>query len=364
MSAWDREPGRRAARAGAPGEGGSARDGHGADGAPGELGRDRAGEAGLDRRSFLGTLPGLAAAWAAGVHPTPIAAASGRGYDARHAAVLPPGPVATHAGGRSATLGPSAAHAAGPLGTRAHAIGVQLYTLRTLMADDLEGTLAAVADIGYEEVELAGLWRRSPAEFRALLDGVGLRAASSHHGLPDLRERWPETLAGANALGQAWVVCPSIGDDERTAEGLRRVADDFNRAGEAAREAGLRFGYHNHDWEFRPLADGTVPYDLLLERCDPALVSMQLDLFWIVHGGRDPHAYFAAHPGRFTSVHVKDRTSAGEMVAVGRGVIDFASIVAAAGRAGIEHWFVEHDRPADPIEDVRTSFGTLRALLP
>jgi sugar phosphate isomerase/epimerase len=141
------------------------------------------------------------------------------------------------------------------------------------------------------------------------------------------------------------------------------VADDFNAAGEAAQAMGLGFGYHNHAWEFESLSDGTTPYDLLLERCDPSLVSMQMDIFWAVHAGADPLQYFGAYPGRFTSVHVKDRTADGEMVAVGTGVIDFETIMARADQAGIEHYFVEHDNPVDPLEDVRISFATLHGIL-
>jgi sugar phosphate isomerase/epimerase len=252
---------------------------------------------------------------------------------------------------------------ASPGGAQVPAIGVQLYTLRSVMAEDLEGTLESVAAIGYTEVEFAGLWGRSATDMRDLLAGLGLRAASSHHGLNEVRGDWEATLEAAATLGQKWVVVPSINRDEQTLEGLMAVADDFNAAGEAAQAMGLGFGYHNHAWEFESLSDGTTPYDLLLERCDPSLVSMQMDIFWAVHAGADPLQYFGAYPGRFTSVHVKDRTADGEMVAVGTGVIDFETIMARADQAGIEHYFVEHDNPVDPLEDVRISFATLHGIL-
>ena len=241
-------------------------------------------------------------------------------------------------------------------------IGIQLYTLRSLLAQDLEGTLGRVAQIGFREVEFAGLYGRAAAAMRALLDRAGLRAVSSHHSVRDVRENWSRVLDDATTLGQNFVVVASIGGDDRsTADALRRVADDFNRAGEAAKAAGLQFGYHNHDFEFRAV-DGVLPYDLLLERCDPALVVMELDLFWIVHGGHDPLAYFAKHPGRFPLVHAKDRTTDGAMVNVGSGAIDFRTILARSGQAGIRHWLVEHDRPAAPLEDVQSSYAYLRQL--
>lgn len=244
------------------------------------------------------------------------------------------------------------------------ALGVQLYTLRAVIADDVDGVLAAVARIGYREVELAGLYGLTPVEMRAKLDAVGLRATSSHQSVADVRGDWAGALAGANALGQSLVVVPSIPASERGTEALRRLADDFNRAGEAARAAGLRFGYHNHDWEHRPLPDGTVPMDLLLERTDPALVDWQMDIFWTVHGGADPAAYLDRAAGRVTSVHVKDRTSDGRMVDVGSGVIDFAAIIPHAERLGLRHAFVEHDQPGDdPVASVRRSFDHLRSVL-
>jgi len=240
--------------------------------------------------------------------------------------------------------------------------GVQLYTVRALMGDDLDGTLQAVAEIGYAEVEFAGLWGLSPRDMRSMLDGHGLSAASSHHDIGEVRGEWARSLDAARELGQSLCVVPSLSGDDRSADGLRRVADDFNRAGEAAAAMGLRLGYHNHDWELRPLDDGTIPMDLLLERTDPTLVDWQMDIFWVVDGGGDPMAYFDAFPGRCRSVHVKDRSRSGDMVDVGDGVIDFAGILARAERDGLAHAFVEHDNPGDPIESIRRSFDHVSGL--
>lgn len=238
--------------------------------------------------------------------------------------------------------------------------GIQLYTLRDLMAEDVEGTLAALAEMGFAEVELAGLYGRTPAQMRAALDAVGLKAASSHQSIQEVRGDWARVLEGAQTLGQSLVVVSGLPGDERTPEALRRVADDFNRAGEAASRAGLRFGYHNHDWELRPLADGSVPIDLLMERTDRNVVDWQMDIFWTVHGGAEPERKL--RNGRVTSVHVKDRTAAGEMVDVGQGEIDFASILNLAETYGLRHAFVEHDRPADPLETARLSLAHLKLL--
>ena len=241
-------------------------------------------------------------------------------------------------------------------------IGVQLYTLRALLSEDVDGTLAQVAEIGYRTVEFAGLYGLSPREMRRILDAVGLRAVSSHAGVSDIRGDWASFLEGAQELGQDFVFVPSIPESERPPEGLRKLAEDFNRAGEMAGSAGLHFGYHNHAWEFAALPDGTIMMDLLLERTEPRLVDWQMDIFWVVDGGGDPMAYLESQAGRVTSVHVKDRTLEGRMVDVGKGVIDFARILPRAEELGMLHVFVEHDTPDAPIESVRYSFNALSAL--
>jgi sugar phosphate isomerase/epimerase len=245
-------------------------------------------------------------------------------------------------------------------------VGLQLYTVRGLMAQDAAATLRAVADIGYGEVETAGLFDLEPSRFRDALDAAGLVSPAAHVSIDALRAEPAAVLASAHALGQTWLVVPWIAAAERTPEGYRRFAADLNAFGRAAREDGLRAAYHNHDFEFEPLVEGRTGYDLLLAETDPALVDMELDLFWTVKGGRDPVALFEADPGRFPLWHVKDmRDPAGAqaMVDVGAGDIDFARILAHAGTAGLRHAFVEHDNPADPMESIRTGYTHLRRLM-
>lgn len=245
---------------------------------------------------------------------------------------------------------------------RLEGFGVQLYTLRSVISNDVDRTLAALAEMGYRSVEFAGLYGLTPREMRTKLDASGLRAASSHHSVADVRGDWAGFLEGARELGQELVVVPSIPGDERTADALRSLADEFDRAGAMARAAGLRFGYHNHDWEFDPLPDGTRPMDLLLERTDPDLVDWQMDIFWTVHGGVDPARYLRESGSRVTSVHVKDRTADGRMVDVGDGVIDFAALLGMAEGRGLRHAFVEHDSPEDALVSVRRSIESLSRL--
>jgi sugar phosphate isomerase/epimerase len=249
-------------------------------------------------------------------------------------------------------------------------IGIQLYTLRSLMERNVESTLASVADIGYREVEFAGYFGRDPKQLRATLDRLQLTAPSAHIPLTDLRSKLPATLAAAETLGHRYIVCPYVDDAERTAAGYRKLADEFNRWGAACRERGIRFAYHNHDFEFKPAGDIAVPYDFLLAQTDPASVAMELDLYWTTYAGRDPLTYFQKHRGRFPLWHVKDlrdMKGAKEIVPVGDGEIDFRRIFASAEQAGLDHFFVEQDnaadKGADPIENVRKSFQNVRSLV-
>jgi sugar phosphate isomerase/epimerase len=143
----------------------------------------------------------------------------------------------------------------------------------------------------------------------------------------------------------------------------------LNQAGTACQAAGLQFAYHNHDFEFVPI-DGRVPYDILLENTDARLVKLELDLFWITFAGGDPLAQFARSPGRFPLVHVKDMTPKPTldaspervMVDVGKGSIDWKRIFAQSRAGGIQHYFVEHDQPSDPLASARASYDFLHQL--
>ena len=241
-------------------------------------------------------------------------------------------------------------------------IGLQLYTVRSLMGDDVQGTLARVAGVGYDEVEFAGYFEHAPAALRRILDDHGLSAPSAHVPFDALDgDGWARAIDAAHVLGHRYLVIAWVPPEARiTLDDYRRLTERFERAGEQAADAGLRFAYHNHEFEFEPI-EGGVPYDILAD-ADPAFVDLQLDLFWIRHAGRDPLEYFERHPGRFPLVHVKDMAPGGEMVDVGTGAIDWARIFAQAQRAGIRHYFVEHDEPADPISSITRSLNYLQRL--
>lgn len=240
-------------------------------------------------------------------------------------------------------------------------VGLQLYTVRDLMKADLPGTLRKVAQIGYKEVEFAGYFGRSPAQIRALLKQNGLTSPSSHIGLDILEKDSVRAFADAKAIGHQWVTMPYIPEERRkTVDDWNKIIDLLNQLGPQAKAAGLRLAYHNHDFEIRPV-DGVRPLDMMLSKTDPALVDFEMDLYWVVFGGGDPLDFFNRYPKRFALVHVKD--SAGppdnKMVDVGKGTIDFPKIFAQSDKAGIKHYFVEHDQPADPIATIRNSYKYL-----
>ena len=223
-------------------------------------------------------------------------------------------------GGRGAAARTSLAP--GDATRRVAPVGVQLYTVREEMQKGVASTLERVAAIGYEEVEFAGYFGHSPEEIRDMLAGVGLKAPATHIPPTFEPDPWSRILDEAARAGHDYVVVPSL-------------PEAMTRAAEKAREAGLRFGYHNHAVEFEEM-EGRVPLDVFCEATDPDLVSIELDLFWITHGGGDPVAFFERWPGRVRLVHVKGRSAGGDMVDVGAGVMDWPSIFSHADLAGIQ----------------------------
>jgi sugar phosphate isomerase/epimerase len=264
---------------------------------------------------------------------------------------------------------------------RLTSVGLQLFTVRAELQKDFDETLARVAAIGYKEVEFAGYFGRSPADVRAALRANGLTGISSHVGFNTLGDRWPDVVEAARTVGHEHLVVASVDDVSRTQPNIwPRVAEQFNRAGEVCNAAGIRLAYHNHMFEFASLA-GTAkrPYEIILESTDSSLVSLQMDLCWIVAAGQDPSIYFQRYPGRFVSVHVKDLkrvpqppSRAGDvpdraavvpdLADVGQGVLDWNTILPQCWSAGIRRYFVEHDRSSDSLASAARSYQYLDRL--
>lgn len=242
-------------------------------------------------------------------------------------------------------------------------VGLQLYTVRRAMAENVEATLDAVAGIGIAEVEFAGYFGRTPAAIKAALAHSGLAAPSAHLRSELFTPAYEAELTAAAEIGHQRVLVAWVPPAQRkTLDDIHALAATLNRVGETCKARGLGFGYHNHDFEFTSI-EGTLPYEILLKETDPALVSMQLDLFWVANplGAGAPAEYLRRWPGRYTSVHAKDMDADGNMVDVGSGTLDFKAILAAGG-ASIRHVYIEHDEPKDAMASVRNGYEYLRKL--
>ena len=235
-------------------------------------------------------------------------------------------------------------------------IGLQLYSLRETIGQDLKGTLAKIARAGYQEVETygysveKGFWGLKPAEFKAALAANGLSTSSGHYELGEFMRTGQvaalqPSLDAARACGQRYVIVPHLD------EGVRKSVADFktlaarlNQAGALCQKASLRLGYHNHDFEFKPIG-GVTLFDVMLKETDPKLVDFELDLYWVVRAGQDPVRLMQAHPRRFPLWHVKDMDKAKPALntEVGAGSVDFRKIFAQARTAGLQHIFVEQE---------------------
>lgn len=284
-------------------------------------------------------------------------------------------------------------------------IGLQVWSIAKNLQADFAGSIKLLSEIGYKEIELfgpypfstakdqaswnaitsmigfsqSGYFGRTAQEFKQVLADHGLRTPAMHVGLDTLRNKMGETAAAARVLGQQYAGIAAIPEEERrTLDDYRRMADDFNKIGESAKANGIRFYYHNHGYGLTPV-EGVVPFDLILERTDPALVFFEMDLFWTTAGGADPVKYLDAHPGRFKLMHVKDMKqkvrfsgdggNAGQWIELfphitdaGSGVLDLKTILAHAKKSGVEHFVVENDVITNPRESLEKAHRYLSSL--
>ena len=284
-------------------------------------------------------------------------------------------------------------------------IGLQLFTIPKLLEQDFAGAMAQLADIGYKEVELYGpypfsapsahaRWQAvTPAlgfegsgyfgltarQVKDVLDRNGLSTPSMHIDLDTLQTRLDETAEAAHILGQRYAGISAIPDEmRRTLDDYKRVADTFNEIGARMAARGLRFLYHNHGYGLAEM-EGQIPLRVLIERTDPNVVALELDLYWTTAGGADPVAYLEAYPGRYKLMHVKDMAEpvrfSGDggdasqwielfsyMTDAGRGVLDLPAILAKARQAGVEHFLVERDMAPNPTDALQQNYRYLAAL--
>ncbi len=244
-------------------------------------------------------------------------------------------------------------------------IGLQLYTVRELFQQDPVRTLEQVARIGYREVEFGGggYDAMDHALLRRTMDRLRLRAPSVHIGYDALLNDFAKSVQMAKTLGADTVVLPYMTDEHRTLAGWTAALPNMNRFAAELRRAGLGFAYHNHDFEFTAKPEGVSLFERLLKETDPALVRIELDLYWAAFAGEDVPALIDRLGARLYAFHVKDMRANRDMAAVGAGQTDFARLFRLKGSAGVRHFYVENDRaPAPYLPDITTSFTTLRGL--
>lgn len=242
-------------------------------------------------------------------------------------------------------------------------IGVQLYTLRDEAQKDLENVFNKITIMGYEQVEMHSLYGMTPGKIKLLLDKYRLDAYATHRGYKEIKEDLMGAMSDARILGLDYIIIPWLDINEyNSKEKWITFAQEIDRIGRLLKAHDVQLAYHNHEFEFMPLKDGSFPMDILLEHTDPKNVAIQLDLFWITKADKDPIAFIEKNSGRVFSVHIKDMDKKGNMTEVGSGEIDFAKILKAGKQHGLKYFIVEHDNPGDAFKSVETSIKHLKEL--
>ena len=245
------------------------------------------------------------------------------------------------------------------------AYGVQLYSFRDEMAKDAKGTLEKIAAIGLKKIESArsskGLYYGlAPKEMKDTCDSLGIKLIS---GYVALDTNFQQTMEEAVASGQEYVICSSMPSKGQTVDNYKKVAEEFNKAGEACKKLGLKFGYHNHEYEFES-ENREVLYDVLMDHTQADLVHMELDLGWVIVAKKDPLAYFKKYPNRFPLWHLKDMNmSKNESTEFGKGGLDIPKMMANQKASGVKHIFIEQEEYAStPLESMKHNMEFLKGI--
>ena len=272
-------------------------------------------------------------------------------------------------------------------------LGFQLYTVMPALSRDFEGTIKAIAEIGYKEVETIGSFGRDPAQLKALFDKYGLSSPSQHmvsnelyrtfdlwvkreisieernkaflhaFDLDRIEETIPAAISSAQAMGQRYVIWQAVFENQiATPADTDRLIRAFNRAGDLCAAAGLVFAFHNHAIELKK-TDGKSVYDRILSETDPAKVKLQVDFYWMKKAEADWAAYLANNPGRYKLCHLKDMDQRGNIIAPGSGTLVTKQLIELAAAAGIEHFIVENDSSAIPFSAERHAFSYMSEIL-
>jgi len=247
---------------------------------------------------------------------------------------------------------------------KARDVGVQLYTVRKEMIEDPIDTLKKLSAIGFRELESArsekgNYYGLAPKEIKKIAGDLGMKIRSGHIHVD---KDWNKSIEQATETGQQYLISAVLPSQGQTVEHYQASAEEFNKLAEQCKKANLSFGYHNHETEFETV-NGQVLYDILLDRCDPALVNMEMDLGWVVAAGHDPIKYFDKYPGRFPLWHLKDVDLAlKKSVEFGKGKVDILGLLKQAPKAGLKYFFVEQeDYAVNAFESMQYDFTYLKA---
>ncbi|ULQ52940.1 sugar phosphate isomerase/epimerase family protein [Flavihumibacter fluvii] len=243
--------------------------------------------------------------------------------------------------------------------------GLQLYSVRKEMLEAPIPTLQKLSAMGIKQLESASsnkghYYGLTPQEIRNIAKDLGMTVRSGH---VQLDKNWAKTLEEAAAAGQEYIIVSSLPSEGQTIDNYKKVAEQFNDAGVEAKKLGLRFGYHNHDFEFEKEND-TVLYDILLEETEPTFVCMELDLGWVVATGNDPLAYFKKYPGRFPLWHLKDMDLKKKIsTEFGKGGLNIKSMFANATQSGLRYFFIEQEEySVNAFESIQYDLNFLKSI--
>jgi sugar phosphate isomerase/epimerase len=263
---------------------------------------------------------------------------------------------------------------ASALAADANPLGLQLWSLRAQLTASLPAGMAEVKALGFTQVESAGTYGHSAKELRDLADANGIKFVGAHIPYGDLVKDLPGAIAQAKTLGASYIIVAWVPHDgDFTVDQARAAVANFNLWGAALKKEGLGFGFHTHGYEFKPLADGTSAFDVMMNETNADLVFCEMDVFWVVNAGLDPVKLLQKYPGRFKAFHIKDmrkgaptglyagHAPASDNVIVGQGLMDWPAIVEQGRKSGVQYYFIE-DETSDPVGNIPPSITYLAPL--
>ncbi len=245
-------------------------------------------------------------------------------------------------------------------------VGLQLYSIKELTQKDFIGAIEKVAKIGYDGVEFAGYFDTPAKDLKAVLGAYGIKPAGSHIGLAKLKDELDRVIEYCLEIGDPYIICPSMPANMRdSADAWKRNAEFFNTVGEKCKANGIRFGYHNHAYEFE-VFDGKFALDILVENTQPDLMFVELDTFWVEYMNLKSVDFINKYNKRCSVLHIKDMKSPEEKIntEIGKGIMDFKEITSLGKKIGVEWYTVEQEEfEVDQLYSIKESLTYMREIL-